>query len=536
MPASSRSHVAAIAVCAALLAHCAGLPKALVDEAARTGQLVEDEARRTDTQQEQFASFRESDAYAAVRIYAEREAWGSFFEAARSKIQSAESIFKIEVLPALENDAPEDADAVRAALAKVSQLLVGARASARQWSDRRDFLLDVADRAEELMSECEASLGAMREAYPQLTAAANRAKRGHAARTEDIDRLVADLAGVREPSDEAMAAAAAEFRKRQAGTEFDLAVFGDSCSDIGENSATLLKGVPEVEARLAELDRSYSRTLIDMKVEHDLVVRRESWNERVDYPTPHMLDFRVTNVDAAAFEHLVGIQGSLAKLSGSLFGTRFSMLSGTDEASWNALGIDPIRQWPQSDTDAEYWVQDAESRYYHRYLVQEDGETRETDWTQVTEDFFFANIDNLGMDVESKPYGSFNSEKLTHAAPPGMAYVGNPHYGRWGSDGGGGLIWIWAGRYLFYSTLFGSPMRYGRSDWNTWSGGYRGSRPYYGGSAEAPKWGTKSQSVRTSPRMQGSTFARSGGFRRPPTSVRGAGPSARSTSFGASGK
>ena len=210
------------------------------------------------------------------------------------------------------------------------------------------------------------------------------------------------------------------------------------------------------------------------------------------------------------------------------------------------LGIDPVQAWPRGDNAAEYWVEKAEAHYFHKYLVQENGQTTETGWTEVTEELFFKNVDNLGMDVESKPYGSFESEKLTHAAPPGMAYVGNPHYGRWVSDGSGGSVWNWIGPYLFFRTMFGSPVSYNRSDWSNWSRDYRGSRPYYGGSTSAPRWGSKSQTVRTSPRMQGTTLARSGGLRQASTSVRGAGPSSRGVrgsspssrggSFGTSGK
>ena len=524
---------------AVVLTHCAGLPQTLVDQAQRAGARIEEESRQTDSLEQQYEEFRKSPDFSAVQEYAERENWGGYFEVARGRVGAAEGIFKVEVLPVVEADRPESAEGLRASLLKITPLLSTAREAARYWIDRREFLNQVAEGAEAMMAECESAVQAMRESEPELADRAAQVRRDHPARVADIDRLVVPLAGLRDSADKSLADARQELGNRPSGGDFDLALFGDSCREAGAQSQEYQQRVPELAATLAELDRSYSRTLIDMKTEHALTIRRESWDDSRDYPTIHTIDYRVSNVDPTTFEHLLGIDGSLARFSSSFFGRRLSAISGTDPQHWNALGIDPLAQWPGRDTHAEYWVQGAESKYFHKYLVQEGGDTHESDWTEVTEDFFFANIDNLGMDVESKPYGSFESEKLTHAAPPGMAFVGNPHYGRWRTDGSGGSVWTWIGPYLFYSSIFGSPMSYGRRDWDTWHGGYRGSRPYYGGSAEAPRWGTRSQSTRTSPRMQGTTFARGGGFRRPPSTVRGAGPRgtrSRGSFFGSSGK
>ena len=531
-----RLYCAAPAILAFALTHCSGLPRGLVDRAERAANSVEFEVRRTESIEKQYDGFRNSPEYAALEKYAEREAWAQNFTAARAKIKAAEGIYKADVLPALEANRPDGAEAVREALLKITALLAGARESAVQWIDRRDLLNEVAGSADSMMAECQNAARAMTRSEPELVARAEQIKQDHPGRSSDIDRLLQPMTELRNSSEKLLAQAAAEFRERRAGDEFDVAIFGDSCRQVSTNAEEFLKGGPELSAKLAELDRSYSRTLIDMKTEHGLVVRRQSWDDSRDYPRIHTIDFRVSTIDPTTFEYLLRIRGSLARYSSTIFGRRFSMLSGTDPQRWNALGIDPLVQWPSRDTHAEYWVQAANSKYFHKYLVQENGSTQESDWAEVSEDFFVANLDNLGMDVESKPYGSFESEKLTHAAPAGMAFVGNPHYGRWTSNDSGGSAWSWIGRYYFYSTIFGFPMTYGRREWNTWSGGYRGSRPYYGGSAEVPRWGTRSQTTRTSPKMQGSTFARGGGFRRPPTTVRGAGPRSRGSSFGASGK
>ncbi len=525
-----------LAVPAVVLAGCAGLPEHLVEQAESTATLIQAENERTDNLEKQFGDFQQSAEFATLQKYAERERWSASFTAARAKLNSAESIYTGEVLPLIERDSPYYADPIRSELLKIPPLLAGARNSAQEWTARRDFLVKVAKQSDQVMKDCEATLAGFKNAYPGLETRANEAKRNHSARAEDIDRLTAPLRALFDTSSEAAASAASEFKKLDSGGDADLAVLGDSCEKVRTNWDEFRKSDPGVQAMLAELDRGYSRTLMDMKVEYGLVIRRQSWDESYDYPRLHNTDFQISKVDAETFNHFMDVSGSVAKLSSGWLGTKFSLSYGVDRGRWQSLGIDPVRQWPGGDNAAEFWVEKSDSRYFHKYLVQENGKTTETDWTEVSADLYIGNLDNLGMDVEAKPFGSFESEKLTHAAPPGMAYVGNPHYGRWTSDGSGGSVWTWVGPYLFYRTLFGSPMSYGRNDWNSWSRDYRGSRPYYGGTASAPRWGSRSQTVQTSPKMRGSTFARSGGLRQAPSSVRGAGPSSRGGSFGASGK
>ena len=525
-----------LAVQAIALAGCYGLPRDVVELAESRAASIQAETERTDNLEKQYKNFTESAEFETVKRYAEREGWSADIAGARAKLRSADTVYRDEVLAIVERDAPEDASKLRTALQKIPALLAGARNSAQKWKVRSDFLAKVASQPGEVIEECEATLAAFKEAYPALDSRANAAKRSHTVRAEDIDRLTGPLRSLFESSSKAAASAVAEYGKIRSGGDADLAVLGDSCEEVRTHWDEFRKSDPGVQARLAELDRSYSRTLMDMKVEYGLVIRRQSWDDRYDYPALHNIDFPIGNVDAATFEHLVEARGSLARISYGWLGTGLRMSYGVDRDRWASLGIDPLQHWPRGDNAAEFWVEKADARYFHKYLVQENGKTTETDWTEVSEELFLSNVDNLGMDVESKPFGSFESEKLTHASPPGMAYVGNPHYGRWGSDGSGGSVWNWFGPYLFYRTLFGSPMTYSRSNWNTWSRDYRGSRPYYGGSTSAPRWGSRSQTVRTSPKMRGSTFARGGGLRQASSSVRGAGPSSRGGSFGASGK
>ena len=123
--------------------------------------------------------------------------------------------------------------------------------------------------------------------------------------------------------------------------------------------------------------------------------------------------------------------------------------------------------------------------YKHKYkIITEDidgtPEERTTDWQIVSEKYFGLNENNLGMEIVSK---NMEGKLSKSAAPPGYAnYVGNEKYGEWKTDSSGGSFWSFYGKYMFISTMFDLARRpYYRNDYNTWrSGGYYGSRPYYG--------------------------------------------------------
>lgn len=508
------------------------LPVGLVSLARSTADSMEAATGRVDELEVELRAFVESPDSEGLREYAEREQWDGYLADARSKIESAEAAYNDEVLPLLEQDSYGDERALRSALAKIPPLVEGARESAERWVRRRDLLVKVEEDLDQVLSDCEGALAGLKETLPGLEARAESAKESHPGRAADIDQLVAPLKLLVDSTLEMEGSVAAEIARSRRDGEVDLGVVADSCLQASKRWKEYQEGDPELRAKLSSLDRSFSRTLIDMKQEYSVVVRRESWDSGALYAERHQADFRVESVDPPTFAAFVGAGGAFAVIRSLDSGISLYV----SREQWGALGINPTLNWPSGDTAAVFSVADAQVRYFHKYLVQDGGETTETDWTEVDEAMFQANVGNLGMDVESKPYGAFEDEKLTQAAPPGMAYVGNSHYGRWVSDGRGGSVWNWIGPYLFYRTLFGSPMSYGRSEWSSWNRGYRGSRPYYGGTTSAPRWGTRSRTVQTSPKMRGSTFAKSGGFQRPTTTARSAGSISRGGSFGASGK
>ncbi len=177
--------------------------------------------------------------------------------------------------------------------------------------------------------------------------------------------------------------------------------------------------------------------------------------------------------------------------------------------------------------------------YFHKYLLEVDGQiNKNQDWVPVSEAFYRANEDNLGMAIVSKKAGQFDDEANTHATPPGMAYMGDPKYGEWRRDSNGNSFWAWYGKYALFSTLFSFPPRsFGYNRWNSFHRNYRYDRPYYGRTADGYRqYGTKGAFTKPSSRYRASSFAQTGGFASQSPSVRTSGTRMRGGGPGTRGK
>jgi len=531
----STATLALIAVTLSLTLGGCGLSDQILGQAQDTRDTIDRRARDLEASQKEFEEFRSSDAYPVFRRAADREEWSIHLENGANQLALAESTFQSEVAPILDENQGDHERPLRRTLDKISPMLDTVRQASALWSERRKVLEDARTNADQLRSQAESDWGVIRAGIPALQASADKAALEFKESGADIQRVIAPVADLLAESQKAFASAEREFGLHDSGGDADLGLLLADVDRLKTNRDGYQKASVEAEAKLSELSVSYSKTLVDMKADFLLNIRRQSWDESADYPALHNLDYAPKPVDGPTFEHFDAITGSLARFKKGWISDDFSLLAGVDANRWNSLKIDSLERWPSRDNEAEYWLETATAQYFHKYHVVRNGEASETNWVPVASAFFFANFDNLGMDVESKPYGVFEENKSTHAAPPGMAYVGNSHYGRW-ERRGGGMVWSWLGPYLLYSTLFGNPYRYSRNEWNTWHGGYYGQRPYYGGTSTAPAYGTRSRGTQSSSTFSGSNFGRSGGFARPAGSVRGAGPASRGGAFGGSGK
>jgi len=140
-------------------------------------------------------------------------------------------------------------------------------------------------------------------------------------------------------------------------------------------------------------------------------------------------------------------------------------------------------------------------KFYHQYkiITEKDSQlqTRLTEKMQVSEEFFWKNENNMGMELASKT----KDGKISKVASPAgfNNYVGNQQYGQWRTGSNGDSFWEFYGKYAMMSSIFGmmsSPIR--RYDYDDYHRNYRGSQPYYGGTAGRPMYGTSSPHIQKS--------------------------------------
>lgn len=242
------------------------------------------------------------------------------------------------------------------------------------------------------------------------------------------------------------------------GAELVTAALKSAEAKTKHNEATAFG--KDLIAKVGQLDRAYTKTLLDMRADYAVTIGRSSWNNSSDYGEQ---DYQFPPVMVSPADFLSIVQVGESEI-------------GSDQVS--RLGLNAIDQMPSDHDSTEFWVQDFDEKHYHKYLIFENGNKTETDWLPVDEDDFYENIDNLGMDIISKPYGMYEDESIKEAAPPGFANVGDPKYGTW-TNTPQGRTWNWLPTYFFYRSLYpGSTIYY--NDWDDWNRNYRGRKAYYG--------------------------------------------------------
>jgi len=145
--------------------------------------------------------------------------------------------------------------------------------------------------------------------------------------------------------------------------------------------------------------------------------------------------------------------------------------------------------------------------------------TSDETWVDVSPATYDAMRNDLGMAVEHKPAGKFDSEAERVAQPAGFAYMAPPgqtsnQYGYWDHHDGRDF-WVFYGQYaLMRDLLFNHSYRpIDRYDWEGYRTSWRSGRTYYGRDETAGAQRYGSQGTVTQDRYAGSSYARKGGFR-----------------------
>ena len=139
-------------------------------------------------------------------------------------------------------------------------------------------------------------------------------------------------------------------------------------------------------------------------------------------------------------------------------------------------------------------------------------------WVTVPQPTYRAMQNDLGMAVEHKNPGLYDSEAERMAQPAGFAYMAPPgqtnQYGYWDHRDGRDF-WVFYGQYaLMRDLLFNHSYRpLERYDWDGYYESRRTGRTYYGTdqATGAPRYGSRGSA--TQERYSGSSYAKGGGFK-----------------------
>jgi hypothetical protein len=418
-----------------------------------------------------LAKFDDDFAAARQKVTAARELYNSKFRAAM-KLQEPARGNEVEAASNGIAGLLDEADDLRVRPGRRAQLLLTLR------SDRDATNRDLLRRAEALR----ASVAALEAKVP-----ASQAR--HTNKKADLERRTQELQKEAATATTESTAFVAEKDNVVAALQLDKAE--EAMTEATDDSRDLA-------SRLDQLDREYSKVLSDMRADMTVTIGRSSWQESSEYGRDTDYTFAPVVITAKQFASLVDSPNKL------------------DSGTISSIGLDPLENMGADDS-AEYWVENVDTKLFHKYTIIENKATTAMDWQEVDAVKFDRHLDDLGMTIVNKPLGQYEDEADTNATPPGWQYVGNPAYGSW-QQNAEGRYWAWGPGYGYYGGFYPG-MWIWFVDWNDWNRSARGRRSWYGRPDRDRAYGTGSA---YGARMYGgSTWATSGGYRRQDPALRG---------------
>ncbi len=506
------------------LVFVSGCGQGLPDEIRTQAEIVKQNLKSTGdfikAQKKKYDRLSASPDFSAMAGYASREKWDTAFANASTTLARAQQVYDQGLKVTIKQDKPEGEAQAQIQIKQVNSVIREARNQAQAPFER-------AARIKAAMTGTRAMETAALASAETILSKVQHLAQGPVAKAKEQfpgseEKITARFAPFSKMADDAKAnmdILKAQYQAHTAG-DADYAAFVTAADAIEQAKKALDKAGPEFEKDLDQLYQSYTKILEDMKVEHYVTIHRESWDESSDYYNPGVVVFTAL-VSPGVFQALTQSNAeSIADLRPGYNGMHTRVAPGLASA-FKALNLDLTARWPDARHNAAtFYLDSTQLKYFHKYLMVENAQTSETGWEAVDPFFYAQNLENLGMAILSKPYGEFEPDP--QAAPPGMAYVGNPAYGKWKKDENGNSFWSWYGKYAFFSNLFFFPAHhYSYGSWNRWNTDYRYKKPYYGQTQKGYTFGSRGSRMQHSPRYQNSTFSKTGGFKTAPASVRG---------------
>ncbi|MCF6247709.1 MAG: hypothetical protein L3J69_10140 [Desulfobacula sp.] len=519
---------AAVIFLASLMGCGEGLPKGIKEQAKSIPGKIKAANKKNDQEQQKYKKLSSSADFKAVERFANKENWTNNFTRAKETLDRAKNLFDTQLDPLISKNKPESVPLVQQQIQRIKEVIGEAESLSRYPLSRFGMIKNTIGNAKKHHADANIHEQEITQIVQQFKAAPlEKTLADFPDNTSQINKRFAPFLELERLSKDDINVVRAEYKKHTSGADADYAAFTDSSLALTSNLEKIQILKAKFAKEIKQLYSSYTKILKDMKTSYQVTIKRESWDENSDYYNPGFATFQ-REVDLETYEAITNDNiDSIAKITAGFGRSRLSTSIGN---YWKNLSINPTEQWPgRNHNAASFWVEDSKETYFHKYILEENGQTSETGWEKVDESFYNENIEHLGMAILAKPYGIFEQDRMVQATPPGMAYVGNSKYGKWQKDNSGNQFWAWYGRYALFSNLFFfPPYQYSYRSWNGWNNNYRNKKPYFGKTKKGfQKFGTNGTFVKKSPKFQSTTFAKSGGFKTQTASVRGAGANLR---------
>lgn len=426
---------------------------------------------------------------------------------AEGDIKAAEKILRGELAEAARDKSPEGPLRYRKAGSEIDELLEDAEESFRRPSQAFDLANRYLSSRPDARALYASMLEPVKTSVGALAGDTRGAQKKHPAKKDDLERRLSEFRTALEGAEKA----AGELTDSADAPQFVAAL--ERTDRLTTQAMNLGR---DLAARVNQLDRSYTKTLIDMRADYDVVFGRSSWSSYSDYDREASYTYPPQRLGLQEYARLVQDPGR--------------SISQFDAAN---LGLDIQAGRSTSHNEAEFWVEDTREAFFHRYLITENGRSTETDWVPVDASLFAGNLENLGMDILTKPEGIYEEDALLVPVPPGFAYVNNRRCGRW-VNRPEGRVWEWNDRCGGYRGYYGRwypSVWILYSDWDRWNRGMKGKTPYYGPGNVFGTYGSGGSST-----FRGTNWGQFGSLNRQDPSLRGLAGTWRGGGPGGGGK
>lgn len=432
------------------------------------------------TQETNYNNFLNGSEYKrSLLSLAKKENWSGTFTEARTLLDSARYFEQI-ALTLVELNEKESLPYLKQCLVQTRQYLHLAETIGRPVLKELSYMNDFAGRAKNLG---DSSLLVLQEEIQKVANISQKFKsvRQYSEKVAQLQPIKSRLDSLNLSVNQSSDSLRLLINNWEQPGTMDLRAFHDHYQKQTVNHRKFLVDYNELHIFIEELLTSSTRILTDMRLEYYVQIGRTTWDNSSDYNTDKDFIYPLVQVNEGVYEYF---ENWGDKTLGSLTRTA------CDKGYWSDLGIPKRKDLPNRHDKAEFWINDLPIKYFHQYLLEENGDTIHTGWREISEAQFFNDIDNLGMATYTKPAGYFETEAHRGASPPGLIQVGNAKYGEWKEEGNS-RTWHFFPAYAFFTSNLSPNHHYTRLEHESWKNTYLAqNKSYYGTNLDKPTYGT----------------------------------------------